>query len=56
MKGGKIRKIVDELTDMLFPTDMKMEIRLKGICTKGRPSDRNNPQKRIYLGTNSHLE
>lgn len=55
LEGGKSRKIVDELTDMLFPADMKVEVRLKGVCTKVRLSDRNNPERRIYLGIDTYL-
>lgn len=55
LEGGKGWKIVSELTDMLFPADMKVKIKLKGIRRKIHLSDKKHPEKRSFLGINSCL-
>ena len=55
LEGGKGRKIVGELTDMLFPADMKVGVKFKGVRKKAILSRRDNPERRSYLGIDAYL-
>lgn len=55
LEGGTSRIIVNQLIDMLFPADMKVEIILKGIPQRIRLTNQNCSEKRSFLGINSRL-
>lgn len=55
LKGGKSRIILDKLIDMLFPADMRVEIRLKGVRRKIHLSDRKKTEERSFLGIDTYL-
>lgn len=55
LEGGTSRIIVNQLIDMLFPADMKVEIILKGIPQRIRLTNQNCSEERSFLGINSRL-
>ena len=55
LEGGTSRIIVNQLIDMLFPADMKVEIILKGIPQRIRLANQNCSEERSFLGINSRL-
>lgn len=55
LSEGKSRKIINEMIDLLFPADTKVEIKLKGLHRKMHLFDPKHPEERNFLGIDTYL-